>query len=300
VALASDGKTALIGGPGDNSHVGAVWAFRRSGSTWTQQGEKLTGSGESGGHTFFGNSVALSGDGNTALIGGPGDNDYSLESQGAAWVFTRSGATWTQQGEKLTQVGESDNGDLGFGASVALSYDGNTALVGDPARNYGSGGASFLSRSGTTWTPDGKPKNRGGEYPGEFGASVALSSDGDTALIGNPASEQYFGAAWVYMNVNPPTVTRVSPDRGPSGGGTTVTTHGTDFTGASAVRFGSTNATSFTVNSATSITAVSPAEIAGTVDVTVTTPGGISPISSKDDFAFLAKHRHKDRRHALT
>ena len=60
--------------------------FTRSGSTWTQQGEKLTGSGE-GGPSEFGDSVALSSDGNTALIGGYRDN----AGAGAAWVFTRSG-----------------------------------------------------------------------------------------------------------------------------------------------------------------------------------------------------------------
>ena len=132
MALSSDDKTALIGGPGDNSHVGAVWVLARSGKNWTQQGEKLTGSGGIG-ESSFGYSVALSGDAKTALIGGPYDRGYSLSSKGAAWVFTRTGTTWTQQGDKLTQIGESDRAFPGFGVSVALSYDGNTALVGDTA-----------------------------------------------------------------------------------------------------------------------------------------------------------------------
>ena len=91
VALSSDGNTALIGspdligGPDDNPGFGAAWVFTRSGSTWTQQGSKLTGSGESG-SGVFGSSVALSADGNTALIGGPYDNGVV----GAAWVFTPS------------------------------------------------------------------------------------------------------------------------------------------------------------------------------------------------------------------
>jgi hypothetical protein len=70
------------------------------------------------------------------------------------------------------------------------------------------------------------------------------------------------------------------------GGGTTVTITGVEFTGATSVKFGSIAATSFTVNSATSITAVSPGELAGTVDVRVTTPEGTSPVSSKDKFRF--------------
>ena len=73
-------------------------------------------------------------------------------------------------------------------------------------------------------------------------------------------------------------------------GGTTVTLTGTNFTRATAVKFGSTNATSFTVKtvkSVTSITAVSPPETPATVDVTVTTPGGTSAISTKDHFKFV-------------
>src|SRR5207253_1528418 len=122
VALSADGNTALVAGPADNNGVGAVWVFTRSGDTWTQQGEKLTASGEIGAGRF-GGKLALSADGNTALVGAAADND----DVGAAWVFTRSGETWTQQGEKLTGGGEVGTGR--FGGSVALSADGNTALV---------------------------------------------------------------------------------------------------------------------------------------------------------------------------
>jgi hypothetical protein len=87
-----------------------------------------------------------------------------------------------------------------------------------------------------------------------------------------------------------PTVTKVEPNRGSPGGGTTVTLTGTGFTGATAVNFGSTGATSFTVNSETSITAVSPRmKKGGTLDVTVTTPAGTSPTSSADQFTFSRK-----------
>src|SRR5262249_18907517 len=90
-ALSAAGNTALVGGPGDYGKTGAAWVFTRSGSTWTQQGSKLTGGGEQG-EGDFGSSVALSATGATALVGGPNDNN----GLGAAWVFTRSGSTWTQ------------------------------------------------------------------------------------------------------------------------------------------------------------------------------------------------------------
>ena len=88
-----------------------------------QPGLKLTGAGKHA-TAEFGVSVALSADGNTALIGGPVD----LNGAGAAWVFTRSGSTWAQQVKKLTVRTNDDTGS--FGQSVALTADGNTAPAG--------------------------------------------------------------------------------------------------------------------------------------------------------------------------
>jgi hypothetical protein len=88
-------------------------------------------------------------------------------------------------------------------------------------------------------------------------------------------------------SAEPPMVTKVNPAKGPVGGGTSVSISGTNVTGALSVKFGATEATGFTVNSGGSITAISPTEPAGTVDVTVTTPGGTSPISSADRFKFF-------------
>jgi hypothetical protein len=187
VALSGDGNTALIGGMYDNSAIGAAWVFTRSGSTWTQQGSKLTGSGEIG-QGAFGSTVALSFDGNTALIGVPGDH----ASVGAAWVFTRSGSTWTQQGEKLTAKGLVA-GNV-FGSAIALSSDGNTALI-------GCGGVAWVfTRSGSTWTQQSEMLvgSERVSSVGPGGGSVALSSDGNTALIGFPIDNSTVGAAWVF------------------------------------------------------------------------------------------------------
>jgi alpha-tubulin suppressor-like RCC1 family protein len=84
-----------------------------------------------------------------------------------------------------------------------------------------------------------------------------------------------------------PTVASVSPNVGPTAGGTVVTINGNTFTGASSVKFGSAQASSFTVDSASSITALAPPGT-GTVDVTVTTPSGTSPTGSFDHFTFQA------------
>jgi hypothetical protein len=85
-----------------------------------------------------------------------------------------------------------------------------------------------------------------------------------------------------------PAITGISPSSGPTTGGTSVVISGSNFTGATAVKFGSKAATSFSVDSATKITAVAPAGSAGTVDVKVTTAGGTSPASSADRFTYRA------------
>jgi hypothetical protein len=86
-------------------------------------------------------------------------------------------------------------------------------------------------------------------------------------------------------DVPPPTITGISPANGPEAGRTAITVSGTDFTGATGVKFGATNATSFTVNSDTSLTAVSPGGT-GTVDVSVATPNGTSTNGAPDRFTY--------------
>ena len=141
--------------------------FTRSGSTWTQQGAKLHRPSGEIGEGEFGYSVALSGDGNTALIGGPGDN----AKVGAAWVFTRSGSTWTQQGAKLTGSGETGAGEFGA-TSVALSSDGNTALIGGPERQQQRRGGVGVHALGLDLDPAGRKAHR----PAERSAKASSAS----------------------------------------------------------------------------------------------------------------------------
>src|SRR6516164_2521857 len=136
-------------------------------------------------------SVALSGDGSTALVGGPTNNSNA----GAAWVFTRSGRVWTEQ-TKLVGTGASADAKQGF--SVALSADGNTALVGGPTDNSEAGAAWVFTRSGGVWSQQTKLVGTGASANAEQGFSVALSSDGNTAIIGGPQDNSNAGAAWVF------------------------------------------------------------------------------------------------------
>ena len=195
LALSAEGTTAVVGAPADNANAGAIWMFTRSATTWSQQGTKLTASGEAG-KGQLGWSVALSSDGNTALVGARADNG----SLGAAFAFTRSGTEWSQQGSKLTASGEAGNAEFGF--AVALSANGNTGLIAADGDNSGAGAAWIYTRSGTSWTQQGAKLTGSGESgPAFMGESVALSGDGGTALIGGPRDNSKGGApgaAWLF------------------------------------------------------------------------------------------------------
>jgi len=212
VALSADGNTAIVGGPYDDRGTGAAWVYARSGVVWTQQGNKLVGAGTVG-IARQGSSVALSADGNTAIIGGPGDNSYT----GAAWVYTRSGTVWTQQGSKLIGVGAV--GSPGQGVSVALSADGNTAIVGGAADNLSTGAVWVYTRSGDVWAQQGsKLVGTGAIGSAGQGFSVALSADGNTAIVGGIVDNKLTGAAWIYTR-----------------SGTVWTQHGSKLVGAGTV-----------------------------------------------------------------
>ena len=138
-------------------------------------------------------SVALSGDGNTAIMGGRFDNGQT----GAAWVFTRSGSVWTQQGGKLIGAGAVGIAQQGF--SVALSSDGNTAIVGGSFDDNGVGAAWVFTRSAGVWSQQGNKLVGAGAAGSAFqGFSVALSGDGNTAIVGGYADDNGVGALWVF------------------------------------------------------------------------------------------------------
>ena len=151
-----------------------------------------------------GQSVSLSADGNTAIVGGPGDNNSETYAAGAAWVWTRSGGVWTQQGTKL--VGSGAVGIVGSGGvnasqgfSVSLSADGNTAIVGGVSDSSQAGAAWVWTRSGGVWTQQGKLVGTGSVSGTVWqGQSLSLSGDGNTAILGGPYDNANAGAAWVF------------------------------------------------------------------------------------------------------
>ncbi|MEA2209629.1 MAG: hypothetical protein QOF54_2106, partial [Solirubrobacteraceae bacterium] len=186
VALAADGATALIGDPSETNGRGGAWLFSREGSGWARTTVLIDSERSPLAH--FGRSVALSGDGTTALVAGPGDAEYA----GAVWVFSAAGGAWAQRPGKLTAPGAAAADH--FGRGLALSRDGSTALIGAPGAEGRQGAVWAFVRSGADFAQQG-PKLLAGEGAGEarFGASVALSGDATDALIGAPYAEQSIG-----------------------------------------------------------------------------------------------------------
>jgi hypothetical protein len=199
VSLSDDGNTAILGGPNDDAHAGAAWVFTRAGGVWTQQGPKLVGTGALGAYGGQGFSVSLSGDGNTTIVGGPSDNfQPATGGKGAAWVFTRTDGAWSQQA-KLVGTGASGLIGAEQGVSVSLSAHGNTAMLGGHRDDNDVGAGWVFTRAGGVWSQLGS-KLVGSDAIGRTleGTSVALSGDGNTAIVGGPIDNTDIGAAWVF------------------------------------------------------------------------------------------------------
>jgi FG-GAP repeat len=223
LALSGDGNTLAVGAPLEGSSLtgvtpgsvneatsgnaalasGAVYVYARIAGTWSQQAyvkASNTGAGDN-----FGNSVALSGDGNALAVGAPFEDSSSTginstpdelaTDAGAAYVYSRSAGTWSQQAYvKASNAGAGDN----FGTSIAVSGDGNALAVGAPLEDGGgigigstpdelatdAGAAYFYTRSTGTWSQQTYVKASNPDPLDNFGTSVALNSDGNTLAVG--------------------------------------------------------------------------------------------------------------------
>ncbi len=192
VAFSSTGYTSIVGGPADSAKVGAAWVYTYGGK---QQGAKLTGTNAVG-QSAQGTSVAISADGNTAIVGGPGDNS----NHGAVWVFTRKDTIWTQQGPKLTVA---TTNPIKLGISVSLSADGNTFVAEAAGDNNNAGAAYVFVRNNTAWSQQGGMLTAIGSAAGTPDEQhIALSADGNTFIMGAHTSTSGMGSAWIFTRSN--------------------------------------------------------------------------------------------------
>jgi len=210
VALSPDGSTALVGAYRNDTagpNAGAAYIFER-GRGWTSMSASEATARFTGGADgdLFGNSVTLSSDGSTALVGAY-YNGTAGPNAGAAYIFEKGrGWTSTSASEAAARfTGGADN-DF-FGYAVTLSSEGSTALVGayynDTAGQ--NAGAAYVFEKGRGWTStsasEATARFTGGAGSDNFGNSASLSSDGSTALVGayyNDTAGQNAGAAYVF------------------------------------------------------------------------------------------------------
>jgi alpha-tubulin suppressor-like RCC1 family protein len=204
------------------------------------------------------------------LSGGSSDVPVTVSGPREAASVSVGGAHMLAYGELFPTVA-SVSPSLGPAAGGATVTVTGAAFTGATAVRFGAAEATSVTVNSATSITATTPAGTGT-------VDVTVVTPAGTSLI-NPADR--------YTYQPPPTVTKLSVKSGPATGGASVTIAGTQFNGAAKVSFGGVEAASFTVNSATSITAVAPAATtAGTVDVTVTNTAGSSPVSSKDRFKY--------------
>jgi uncharacterized delta-60 repeat protein len=202
LSVAVNGDTAVVGSPiHSNNGNGAAYVFVRSNNAWSVQ-PPLLPSNPSGADEF-GNSVGVSGD--TIIVGAPAHDVNSVNDQGAAYVFTRTGNAWSQQ-----QILTASDGSVGnvFGNSVAIS--GNQLVIGAHLAYVNGvqqqGKAYRFARLATTWLPVAAPDGRpfltaadGSDFTA-FGVSVAIS--GDTVIAGAVGLNNSTGAAYIFQTLD--------------------------------------------------------------------------------------------------
>jgi hypothetical protein len=193
VALSGDGSTALIGDEAANGDEGDVTIYSGSGSSWGYVTTLTSPANVE--YAFFSSGLALSDDGSTALIGAEGLSGAN-GSVGTAYIYARTSGSWSTAPVTLTD--SSGSNAQQFGNGVALSTDGQTALIGAPGITGSVNGAYVFHEPNGGWsstnTPSATLADPNGANPGDdFGDQVALSGDGSTALIG-----AYHGSGHAY------------------------------------------------------------------------------------------------------
>jgi hypothetical protein len=212
IDIDDEGEYIIVGAPQEDttaSNAGSAYIFTRSGSTWTQQ-QKIQGSTVGSGDQF-GYGVAINADATYAAVGAIYDDDQATNS-GAAYVFTRSGSTWTQQAKLMDIYTSTNKSSDKFGAPLAFSKDGSRLVIGawyynDSGESTSTGAVYVMRRSGSSWTREAtlRPTGSGGNAS-RFGWDVDISEDGDRLIVGarydSSSGRTQSGAVYFFHRTN--------------------------------------------------------------------------------------------------
>lgn len=217
LAVAADNEdsaaTGVNGNQSNNTGAssGAVYIFRRNGTTWVQ--EAYIKASNTGAVDHFGNAALdLSDDGSVLAVGANGEDsnatgingnqfNNSADAAGAVYIFSRSGTTWTQQAYiKASNTGAEDQ----FGRPIALSGDGNrlavaavsedsnaTGINGNQFNNSmsGSGAIYIFTKTGSTWAQEAYVKASNTGIQDQFGSALSLNEDGTILAASSPLDD---------------------------------------------------------------------------------------------------------------
>lgn len=189
--VSGDGRTALVGAPGatvsGNFSAGKVYVYSNVNGTWTA-GPMIANPAPQNG-AQFGRATALSQNGNVAIIGAPGLSGPGVSAVGVVYLYAFSNGAWTKTAA-INDPAPASAGD-GFGAHIALSDDGTTALIAAPGKSAGAGTVFVYRNVSGTWTQVAAFTQPGNTQPANFGVSAGLSGDGTKAVIGNMNGSWY-------------------------------------------------------------------------------------------------------------
>ena len=214
VFINPDATYAIVGAGGEDggagdplSNAGAAYVFTRSGdNTWTEQA--ILRASDAQANDTFGRTVAINSDATYAIVGANGEDGGAgdpISGAGAAYVFMRSGSTWTQQA--ILRASDAQAGDAFGGSGISIMSDGSHVVIcaqgedggdGDPIS--GAGAAYVFSRSGSTWTQQRKLVAPAGDQvnSGNFGVAGSMSSDGNYIAIAQYGINSNTGKAYIY------------------------------------------------------------------------------------------------------
>lgn len=199
-SVSISGDSAVVGTPFQTSSTGASYIFTRSGTTWMLQ-QKLTAS-DGASYDLFGDSVSM--DGDSVIIGAYGDDTSAGVNAGSAYLFTRTGTTWTEDAKVTASEGVAGEQ---FGYAVSISED--RIIVGTYQVYHEDIGSAYIFKHiGTTWFEEATLRASDGKLHDYFGWSVSINDN--SAIIGAPGDDyniniENIGSAYVVCQPTPPT-----------------------------------------------------------------------------------------------
>ena len=192
LAISANGGTVITGATGRNANAGTAYIFRQNGNGWSQSAQLTPGDSAAG--DFFGLSVAINGDGSAVAVSAPNSATY----RGAVYVFYFTETNWVQSVALSVNDGAANDR---FGNSVTLSGDGVVLVVGAPNKNGQTGAAYVFGRIGGrygAYIQQSALTANDATADDRYGIAVAVSANGDTALIGASEKNAATGAVYIY------------------------------------------------------------------------------------------------------